>query len=58
MIAEIPIFYSHCFVNQQTKEQFDLVVWDIGEVLPRYIDSKSNEQDARTIQEAVNNYVT
>lgn len=33
---EIPIFYSHCFWNRQKKKAFDLAVWDIGEVIPRY----------------------
>ncbi|MGC6589083.1 hypothetical protein ACPV3A_29580 [Paenibacillus sp. Dod16] len=54
MLFEIPVFYSHCFYNEQTQEAFDLAVWDIGEVIPRYLDSASNEQDAKTIQDAIN----
>lgn len=53
---EIPIFYSHCFLNKQTNEQFDLAVWDLGEVIPRYINDYSNEQDAKSIEEAIKKY--
>lgn len=55
MLFEIPIFYSHCFYNEKTKQCFDLAVWDIGQVIPRYIDS-GNEQDTKTIQEAIEKY--
>ncbi|PDY14160.1 hypothetical protein COO16_04150 [Bacillus pseudomycoides] len=53
---EIPIFYSHCFYNKHTKEQFDLAVLKLGEVIPRFINHCSNEQDANSIQEAIENY--
>lgn len=56
MLFEIPIFYSHCFWNMSKKKAFDLAVWDIGEVIPRYLDSNSNEQDANTIQDAIEKY--
>lgn len=53
---EIPIFYSHCFRNEKTKQFFDLAVWDIGEVIPRYIDSRACEEDAKSIPEAIEKY--
>lgn len=56
MLFEIPIFYSYCFWNKITKKAFDLAVWDIGEVIPRYLDNCSNEQDANSIQEAIEKY--
>ena len=49
---EIPIFYSHCFWNKTEKKAFDLAVWDIGEVIPRYI-KDGNEHDASSIEEAI-----
>ncbi|MCU6603821.1 hypothetical protein OCO53_25610 [Peribacillus frigoritolerans] len=57
MLFEIPIFYCHCFWNTQTKKSFDLKVWDIGNVIPQYLDSEIHERPAKTIQEAINNYV-
>ncbi|MGG4263766.1 hypothetical protein [Peribacillus simplex] len=56
MLLEVPIFYNHCFWNEQTDENFDLVVWELGEVIPRYLDSEINERDAKTIQEAIDKY--
>jgi len=58
MLFEIPIFYSHCFWNKNTKKAFDLVVWHIGEIIVRYLDTEANEQDAKTIQEAIDKYDT
>lgn len=58
MLFEIPIFYSYCFWNKKTKKAFDLAVWNIGEVIPRYLDCGANEQDAKTIQEAIEKYDT
>ncbi|PGA62192.1 hypothetical protein [Bacillus pseudomycoides] len=55
-IWEIPIFYAHVFSNKTTNEFFDLAVWDIGKVIPRYIDEHSNEQDAKSIEEAIKKY--
>lgn len=55
-IWEIPIFYAHIFRNENTNEFFDLAVWDIGKVIPRYIDEYSNEQDAKSIEEAIKKY--
>ncbi|CAK7075558.1 hypothetical protein [Tissierella sp.] len=55
-LFDIPVFYSHCFYNEYTKEAFDLAVCDIGEVIPRYLDSSYNEQDAKTIEEAIKKY--
>jgi len=57
MLYEIPVFYSHVFMNKQTNKMFDLVVWNIGEVVPRYLDERQNEQDALTIREAMKKYV-
>lgn len=53
---EIPIFYSHCFWNEKAKQFFDLAVWDIGEVIPRYLDSRACEEDAKSIPEAIEKY--
>ena len=55
-LHEIPIFYAHCFWNENKEKAFDLAVWDIGEVIPRYLDSEANEQDASTIEEAIEKY--
>lgn len=55
-IWEIPIFYAHIFQNENTNESFELAVWDIGKVMPRYIDEYSNEQDAKSIEEAIKKY--
>lgn len=57
MLQEIPIFYCHCFWNEHSKKSFDLAVWNLGEVIPRYLDSEINERDAKTIQEAIDNYI-
>lgn len=56
MLFDIPIFYSHCFWNTKSKQAFDLAVWNIGEIIPRYLDSEADEQDAKTIQEAIEKY--
>ncbi|MFF5400386.1 hypothetical protein ACFY5J_23760 [Peribacillus butanolivorans] len=53
MLQEIPIFYCHCFWNEHSKKSFDLAVWNLGEVIPRYLDSEHNEKDAKTIQEVI-----
>lgn len=54
---EIPIFYAHCFYKDKTKQMFDLAVWYIGEVIPRYLDANCNEEDAESIEEAIQKYV-
>lgn len=56
MLFEIPTFYSHVFMNKNTNQFFDLAVWDIGKVIPRYIDEDTCEQDAKSIEEAIKNY--
>lgn len=56
MLWQIPTFYSHVFRNAKKNEWFDLAVWDIGEVIPRYLCERANEQDAKTIQEAIERY--
>ena len=58
MLFEIPVFYSHCFWNPKSRKAFDLAVWDLGIVIPRYLDSKVNEHDAITIVESIENYDT
>lgn len=52
---EIPIFYRYCFWNKTEKKAFDLAVWDISEVIPRYI-KNDNEEDAVSIEEAIEKY--
>ncbi|MCP1181231.1 hypothetical protein NKS28_27865 [Bacillus sp. 1663tsa1] len=56
MLYEIPIYYSHCFYNKNTEQRFDLMVLNVGEVIPAYIDY-SEEKDAETIEEAIRKYV-
>ena len=46
--------HFYCFYNESTKKAFDLVVLN-GEVTPRYIAS-GNEEDANTIEEAIEKY--
>ena len=57
MLNEIPTFYAHCFWNKKTNEAFDLGVWALGEVIPRYLDSQANEQDSKNIEEAIKNFI-
>lgn len=56
LLWEIPIFYSHCFLYKDYSKAFDLAVWDIGEVIPRYLDDSACEQDAKSISEAIEKY--
>ncbi|MCQ4925024.1 hypothetical protein NE686_18125 [Tissierella carlieri] len=56
MLFDIPIFYAHCFLNNNTKKAFDLAVYDIGKVIVRYIDSDMNEEDCETIEQSIENY--
>lgn len=55
-LHEIPTFYAHCFRNKKKNQYFDLAVWDIGDVIPRYLDDDCCEKDAKSIQEAINNF--
>ncbi|MGM2306236.1 hypothetical protein HB665_24230 [Bacillus paranthracis] len=55
MLYEIPIYYTHCFYNKTKEQRFDLMVLNIGEVIPAYIDY-SEEKDAKSIEEAIKNY--
>lgn len=45
-----------CFRNEKTNQNFDLAIWDIGEVIPRYLDNNYNEQDSKSILEAIDHY--
>lgn len=54
-LLEIPIYYAHVFYNPKTEQMFDIAVFDDGEVIPRYI-MNGNEQDATSIQEAIEKY--
>lgn len=56
-LDEIPIYYCHCFCHNETGKYFNLNVVDIGHVVPSYINSSSNEQDANSIQEAIEKFV-
>lgn len=57
MLFEIPIDYAHCFWNETTKQAFDLDIFKVdGEVIPTYLDNNSNEQEAKTIHEAIEKY--
>ena len=58
MLSEIPIYYAHCFWNETIKKAFDLDIFEInGVVIPTYIDDTSNEQEAKTIEEAIEKYI-
>ncbi|MGR5965481.1 hypothetical protein ACT7DB_18890 [Bacillus cereus] len=56
MLYEIPIYYSHCFYNESIGKRFDLMVLNIGEVMPSYLDY-SEEKAAETIEEAIKKYI-
>lgn len=56
MLYEIPIDYAYCFFNESTKESFDLDLFD-GVVTPAYINENACERDAKSIQEAIDNFV-
>ncbi|AIE37083.1 hypothetical protein P9W99_04975 [Bacillus cereus] len=56
MLYEIPIYYSHCFYNESIGKRFDLMVLNIGEVMPAYLDY-SEEKAAETIEEAIEKYI-
>ncbi|MCC2477180.1 hypothetical protein SIM55_23185 [Bacillus cereus group sp. BfR-BA-02675] len=55
-LYEIPIYYSHCFYNKSMGKRFDLMVLNIGEVIPAYLDY-SEEKAAETIEEATKKYI-
>lgn len=55
-LYEIPIYYSHCFYNESMGKRFDLMVLNIGEVIPAYLDY-SEEKAAETIEEAIKKYI-
>ncbi len=57
MLFEIPIEYAHCFWNKKNKKAFDLDIFEVdGVVIPTYLDNKSNEKKAKTIEEAIQKY--
>jgi len=56
-LCEIPIYYAHIFYNPKTEKMFNLAVFEDGEVIPRYI-KNGNEEDAASIQEAIEKYST
>lgn len=56
-LSEVPISYVFCFYNEHKKAAFDLMVSNTGEVIPQYLDSDQNDQQAKTIQEAINNFI-
>ncbi|HCL4480198.1 TPA: hypothetical protein N2D99_002286 [Clostridium botulinum] len=57
MLFEIPIEYAHCFWNEKNKKAFDLDIFEVdGVVIPTYLDNKSNEKKAKTIEEAIQKY--
>lgn len=70
-LYSIPTNYLYCFFNEEKKQAFDLAVFiygernmeflhdyilQNGEVIPRYLDSRANENDASTIEEAIQKY--
>lgn len=54
-LLEIFKDYSYAFYNFRTGKKFELTVSENGNVIPRYI-SKGNEEDAKSIQEAIEKY--
>lgn len=55
-LNEVPIFYAYCFLNEKTKEYFDLAALDRDKVCPMYLDENSNEKVANSIKEAIVKY--
>lgn len=54
-LFEIPIYYAHVFYNPKTDQTFDIAAFEDGEVTPRYL-ANGNEEDAKSIQEAIEKY--
>lgn len=57
-LYDIPIITAYCFWNTQTKQAFDLAIFNIGEVIPQYMDSACSDCDANSIDEAIIKYDT
>lgn len=55
-LFDIPIYYAHVFNNKKTNQVFDLAVLGLTTVTPRYLDFSCCEQDAKSIQEAIEKY--
>jgi hypothetical protein len=53
---EIPVYYSYNFFNKKEKKSFDLAVYDKNDITPRYLSDSFNEEDAESIEEAIEKY--
>lgn len=56
-LFDVPTGYAHVFKNKINNQMFDLAVFDLSEVTPRYLDLNFNEQDASSIEEAIKKYI-
>jgi hypothetical protein len=54
-LFDIHIEYAHVFYNLKTEQMFELTAFEDGEVTPCYL-SNGNEEDATSIQEAIEKY--
>ncbi|WP_260457812.1 hypothetical protein [Clostridium sp. K04] len=52
---EIPLSNIYIFYNKNSKQLFDLII-DDKNIIPAYIDEKSNSINANSIQEAIEKY--
>lgn len=58
-LNEIPVYYDYVFFNKEKKKAFDLIIYNLNDrVIPSYIDRNYNDQDATTIQEAIEKYLS
>lgn len=55
-LSEIPISYSYCFFNKKENKSFDLAVYDKNDVTPRYLNNSFGEENAKSIEEAIEKY--
>lgn len=55
-LSEIPVSYSYCFFNKKEKKSFDLAVYDKNDVTPRYLNDSFGEENAKSIEEAIEKY--
>ena len=55
-LIEIPIFFTFCFGHIKNNKFFDLDVYEIGKVIPKYVDEYDNEKEVESIQEAIKKY--
>ncbi|MFJ7954207.1 hypothetical protein ACIQZG_22145 [Lysinibacillus sp. NPDC096418] len=55
-LIEIPIYFTFCFADIKNNKFFDLDVYSIDKVIPKYVDESDIEREVETIQIAINRY--